>query len=103
MISSAGAGAIARAVVGYCDGMSVRTFVGETHGKIANAPRGDRRFYWDPIFCPDEGGGLTYAEITDKGPDGLKEKMAISQSARAVAKFAEFLATQTDTGLFELR
>jgi XTP/dITP diphosphohydrolase len=102
MISSAGDGATAQAVVGYCDGMSVRTFVGETHGRIASTPRGDRKFYWDPIFCPDDGDGLTYAEITDK-PDGLKEKLAISQSARAVAKFAEFLATQTDTGLFELR
>ncbi|MEH2586258.1 non-canonical purine NTP pyrophosphatase [Bradyrhizobium sp. AZCC 1721] len=36
--------AIARAVVGYCDGMNVSTFVGETTGVLAATPRGDRDF-----------------------------------------------------------
>jgi inosine/xanthosine triphosphate pyrophosphatase family protein len=54
-IATSGEGAIARAVGGYCAGMSVRTFVDESHGKIGAAPRGSRTFYWDPVFCPDEG------------------------------------------------
>ncbi|RRI03110.1 hypothetical protein EH240_11115 [Mesorhizobium tamadayense] len=28
------------------------TFVGETMGTIARAPRGSREFYWDVLFCP---------------------------------------------------
>lgn len=96
----AGERAIARAVVGYCDGMRVKTFVGDTHGVIATGPRGSRSFYWDPVFCPDEGGGLTYAEMTDAGPEGLKNKLLISQSARALSKFVSHLAGSADMGIF---
>ena len=35
---SAGRKAMARAVIAYCDAMSVRTFVGERTGKIADSP-----------------------------------------------------------------
>lgn len=99
---SAGEGATARAVVGFCDGMRVNTFIGDTHGTLAMAARGSRDFYWDPIFCPDGGGGKTYAEITESGADGLKQKLLISQSAKALSEFASFLARQDDSGLFEL-
>src|SRR5947209_8581291 len=34
--------AIARAVIGFCDGMKIETSVGETKGTIALAPRGNR-------------------------------------------------------------
>jgi len=54
---SAGRSAIARAVVAYCDGMQVRTFVGERAGKIADHPRGRRDFYWDTVFVPDDDSG----------------------------------------------
>jgi XTP/dITP diphosphohydrolase len=93
--------AIARAVVGYCDGMQTYTFVGETTGTIADAPRGSRSFYWDVVFCPDGGDGKTYAEITDE-PEGLERKLAMSQSTKAISAFASFLATQNGNGLFEL-
>jgi XTP/dITP diphosphohydrolase len=79
----AGPRAIARAVVGYCDGLQIRTFVGETRGTIVSNPRGSRAFYWDPVFCPDDGGDLTYAEISDRD-DGLSRKVALSQSAKAM-------------------
>jgi XTP/dITP diphosphohydrolase len=79
----AGTRAIARAVVGYCDGLHIRTFVGETRGVVVSKPRGSREFYWDPIFCPDGGGDLTYAEISD-GDDGLSRKVALSQSTKAM-------------------
>jgi XTP/dITP diphosphohydrolase len=82
--------AIARAVVGYCDGMNVTTFVGETAGVLAATPRGDRDFYWDTVFCPDGGGGKTYAEIVGVDRAGLLTKLKISQSMRALQTFLEF-------------
>lgn len=92
---SAGRPAIARAVVAYCDGRSVHTFVGETSGKIADRPRGNRKFYWDTIFIPDDSRGKTkgktYAEIFDDPGLGLKYKMTkLSQSSRAMLEFLEF-------------
>lgn len=80
----AGLKATARAVVGYCDGQSIYTFVGETSGELAMSPRGEREFYWDIIFCPEGGGGLTYAEIVKT--KGLAEKVRLSQSCKAMSK-----------------
>ncbi|NEW89771.1 non-canonical purine NTP pyrophosphatase [Rhodopseudomonas sp. WA056] len=99
---SRGEGAIARAVIGYCDGMSIRTFSGETHGTIANEARGSRSFYWDVVFCPDGQGGRTYAEIAEEKDGGLAAKLLISQSAKAISSFASFLSSQTSEGLFDL-
>src|SRR5215208_6017622 len=69
----AGKGAIARAVVGYCDGLRIGTFVGETVGTLAPAPRGERHFYCDTVFCPADGDGRTYAEIASTD-EGLRRK-----------------------------
>jgi XTP/dITP diphosphohydrolase len=92
-----GTRAIARAVVGYCDGMNVSTFVGETRGILSGTPRGDRHFYWDTVFCPDEAGGVTYAELSAGGGVGLQKKLEISQSMRAMKKFMEYrLKNQAD-------
>ncbi len=92
-----GARAIARAVVGYCDGMNVNTFVGETKGSLSATPRGDRHFYWDTVFCPDEAGGVTYAELAGGGRAGLLKKLEISQSMRAMKLFMEYrLTTQAE-------
>jgi XTP/dITP diphosphohydrolase len=82
--------AIARAVVGYCDGMNVETFVGETTGLLSAVPRGDRAFYWDTVFSPDGASGKTYAEIVQTDGSGLLAKLQISQSMRALKKFLEF-------------
>ena len=87
---------LARAVVGYCDGRSVHTFVGETPGIIADKPRGERKFYWDTVFVPDEADvdvkGRTYAEIVQQ--KGLDYKMdGLSQSSRAMLKFLEYRKT----------
>src|SRR5882724_512927 len=82
--------AVARAVVGYCDGMNVRTFVGETKGTLSKVPRGTRQFYWDTIFCPDGFGGRTYAEIVKDDRSGLGDKLVISQSIQALKKFMLF-------------
>ncbi|MCD1643516.1 non-canonical purine NTP pyrophosphatase, partial [Aurantimonas coralicida] len=93
-------GCPARAVVGYCDGKQTYTFSGETTGFIADTPRGSRDFYWDVVFCPDEGAGMTYAEISDQ-PGGLQKKIAISQSTKAISAFASFLSSQNGNGLFD--
>ena len=86
--------AIARAVVGYCDGASVMTFVGETRGVLADAPHGSREFYWDTVFIPDVASGpakgKTYAEIVEDPSLGLKFKVLdLSQSRQAIMKFLE--------------
>jgi XTP/dITP diphosphohydrolase len=79
----AGTRAIARGVVGYCDGLRIQTFVGETRGEVVPRPRGSRDFYWDLVFCPDQGDGLTYAEIADQD-GGLSRKVTLSQSTKAM-------------------
>lgn len=90
---SAGRETIARAVVAYCNGRTIDTYVGETRGRLAKELRGNRAFYWDTVFVPDlEPGdpafGLTYAEIADHKKLGLRYKMKeISQSAKAMLAF----------------
>ena len=96
----AGERAIARAVFGYCDGMDVYTFVGETSGTIAGEPRGGRKFYWDTVFCPDEFGDKTYAEISENPKLGIKVKMTVSQSFQALRKFLELRARRGEAELF---
>jgi XTP/dITP diphosphohydrolase len=96
----AGERAIARAVFGYCDGMDVYTFVGETSGTIAREPRGGRKFYWDTVFCPDEFGDKTYAEISENPKLGIKMKMTVSQSFKALRKFLELRARRGEAELF---
>lgn len=93
---SAGRSAIARAVVAYCDGQSAFTFAGETAGKIGSEPRGDRSFYWDTVFIPDDDNPneMTYAEIVADSNMGLAHKvLKQSQSSRAMAAFLEWRLT----------
>jgi len=92
----AGTRAIARAVVGYCDGLHIRTFVGETRGTVVSNPRGSRAFYWDSVFCPDDGGDLTYAEISDRD-GGLSRKVALSQSTKAMKACLRHLLSEAST------
>lgn len=93
--ASANRAAIARAVIAYCDGMNTRAFIGETTGKIANSPRGSRKFYWDTVFIPDDPGGTggkTYAEINDDPSLGLKYKVTkLSQSTKAMLQLLGYL------------
>lgn len=101
-IGCGGERAVARAVVGYCDGMSTYTFVGETNGQLAETPAAGRGFYWDVIFKPDgDPSSRTYAEISDVG-GGLELKLSMSQSTKAIRKFAVFLSTQSGESLFSM-
>lgn len=97
---AAGEPALARAVFGYCDGMGIDTFVGETIGSIAREPRGNRNFYWDTVFCPQEFEGKTYAEVAEDPALGIAEKMKVSQSYRALRLFLESRARRGEAELF---
>lgn len=101
-IGCGGERATARAVVGYCDGMSTYTFIGETRGELAKSPTRGRGFYWDVIFRPDDDPlKRTYAEIAAED-GGLKDKLRVSQSTKAIQKFASFLSTQSGEALFNI-
>ena len=63
-------------------------FEGIVNGSIAEAERGTEGFGYDPVFCPEEGGGKTFAEL------GVDVKNRISHRARAVAQFAKYLLGQ---------
>jgi inosine/xanthosine triphosphate pyrophosphatase family protein len=102
---SAGRPAIARAVVAYCDGKQVKTFIGERTGQIADQPRGSREFYWDTVFVPDDpsapGRGLTYAEIVQDSHLGLAYKIReLSQSSAAMKSFLEYRLAAGDPELW---
>ena len=96
--------AIARAVIAYCNGKSVETFVGDTEGKLAESPRGSRKFYWDTVFIPNDPktNNKTYAEIVDDPNFGLDYKIKyLSQSTRAMLSFLEYLRSNPKTGLWD--
>jgi inosine/xanthosine triphosphate pyrophosphatase family protein len=102
---SANREAMARAVVAYCDGMKVLTFVGEREGRIAMCPRGSSKFYWDTVFIPKDPtktvSGKTYAEIVDDPNLGLEFKVLhLSQSTMAMIKLLEYLRSAPPPQLF---
>jgi XTP/dITP diphosphohydrolase len=73
-----------RAVVAVAHpGGEVRLFEGVQEGRIAQAPRGERGFGYDPIFLIDD--GRTNAELDDT------EKDAVSHRGVAVRAAAEYL------------
>ena len=72
------------ALVRFPDGHEVWR-EGAVDGVIADGPRGEIGFGYDPVFVPDEGGGLTFAEL------GSEEKHAISHRGRAFRALAEAL------------
>jgi len=75
--------AVARAIIGYCDGRRIRLYSGETRGEVALRARGDyNKSNWDPIFIP-EGSDQTYGEM---GPD---KKRPTSPFAKACGLFLE--------------
>jgi XTP/dITP diphosphohydrolase len=55
---------------------------GVAEGVIADAPRGDGGFGYDPVFVPAGGGGRTFAEMT------RAEKHAVSHRGRALRALA---------------
>ena len=63
-----------------------RVFEGRCTGRLAEHPRGERGFGYDPAFLPDEEpGDVTMAELSDERKD------AISHRGRAVRALGEWL------------
>jgi XTP/dITP diphosphohydrolase len=58
---------------------------GIVDGTIAEAPRGEGGFGYDPVFVPDGGDGRTFAEL------GADEKHAVSHRGRAFRALADAL------------
>lgn len=64
-------------------------FEGRTEGVIADVPRGDGGFGYDPVFIPDDGDGRTFGEMSAEEKHG--RDAPLSHRARALARFAEAL------------
>lgn len=63
-------------------------FHGIVRGQILEQPVGEGGFGYDPVFAPDEAGGLAFAQMD------MQAKNAISHRGRAIAQLAAFLAAQ---------
>lgn len=74
-----------RTVIALSRNGRVETVEGVVEGRIAETPAGVDGFGYDPVFIPDEGGGLTFAEMT---PDA---KNAISHRGRAMDRLLEII------------
>lgn len=61
-----------------------KTFFGYAEGRIAQEPRGEKGFGYDPVFLPD-GYNRTFAEMS------ASEKDSLSHRGKALEKLAEFL------------
>jgi XTP/dITP diphosphohydrolase len=59
-------------------------FEGRVDGTILSAPRGEKGFGYDPVFCP-AGYSNSFAEL------GFEEKNKISHRGQAVGKLVDFL------------
>ncbi|HEX5309598.1 MAG TPA: non-canonical purine NTP pyrophosphatase [Solirubrobacteraceae bacterium] len=66
-------------------GAEERLFEGRWTGRLADAPRGERGFGYDPAFLPDEHPELTAAELSDERKDEL------SHRGRAVRALRDWL------------
>ncbi len=60
---------------------------GEVEGVVADAPRGEGGFGYDPIMVPLEGDGRTFAEMSDE------EKHALSHRGRAFRALSQHLTS----------
>jgi non-canonical purine NTP pyrophosphatase (RdgB/HAM1 family) len=69
----------------YCDENGVQIFSAEREGRIADTPRGEAGFGWDPIFIP-AGHECTWAEMSDE------EKHATFMRRIALEKLTAFLS-----------
>lgn len=75
--------AVARVVFGCYDGDKLQMFDGEIKGRIAESPRGNEGFGWDPIFIPD-GWDKTWGEMT------IEEQAHTSMRKIALQKLEKF-------------
>ncbi len=60
-------------------------FEGRVDGEILMEKRGEAGFGYDPVFAPQEAGGLTFAQMS------AEDKNVISHRGRAMARLIDFL------------
>lgn len=70
--------AIAKTVIGYCDGKKIHFFEGEVEGTISDSPLGNRDFQWDCIFIPN-GYQESFAQMGDKKNKISMRKLALDK------------------------
>lgn len=75
----------AEVMFAYCDGEDVEVFHGSVEGTVAQNPRGDTKFGWDPVFIPAGHTETTWAEMTGD------EKHATSMRKPALEQLAAYL------------
>ncbi len=78
------------AVAMFPDGREI-VAEGAVEGSIADAPRGQAGFGYDPVFVPDGGDGRTFAEMA------AAEKSAVSHRGRALRALAERLSASASS------
>jgi XTP/dITP diphosphohydrolase len=62
-------------------------FEGRCSGRVAEAPRGEGGFGYDPAFLPDDGpSGVTMAELSDEQKDAISHR---GRAARALLEWLE--------------
>jgi len=71
--------AIVRAAIGFHDGEKITTFIGEVKGTLAERPRGDRGWGWDPMFIP-VGSEKTYAELTPEEKNSVSHRRIVLEN-----------------------
>ena len=72
-------------VAAYIDAQGERVFLGESTGRILDAPRGTGGFGYDPLFMSDDL-GVTFAEAT------REQKEQVSHRGRAFGQLAAWLS-----------
>ena len=73
-------------------GQETQFIEGRCEGTLAEAPRGDNGFGYDPLFVPDDGDGRTFGEMDSTEKHG--GPAPLSHRARAVATFMTMLGVQ---------
>jgi non-canonical purine NTP pyrophosphatase (RdgB/HAM1 family) len=76
--------AVAEVCFGLYDGGELKIFEGQTEGMIADVPRGERGFGWDPVFIP-KGSEKTWGEMD------VDEQKSTSMRRIALLKLEEYL------------
>lgn len=76
--------AVAEIVYALSDGRTIHFFSHTIDGVVADKPRGDNGFGWNPIFIP-EGSGKTYAEMSDEAVEPYNMR------AHAIKKLQAYL------------
>ena len=79
-------------VIAYVDPArgAEQLFEGRCSGRMAQAPRGQGGFGYDPAFLPDDGPpGMTMAELSDEQKDAISHR---GRAARALLEWLELRA-----------